>query len=51
MCFDMFVESACVTKPFVESILYFGLRKRISGVWTLHKVVTMLAQRHLTETL
>ena len=42
----MFVESACLTKSFVESILHFGLHKRISGVWPLHKVVRMLARRN-----
>ena len=42
----MFVESACLTRSFVESILHFGLHKRIGGVWPLHKVEIMLAQRN-----
>jgi len=44
----MFVESAYVTKPFVEPNFDFKLHNRSSGVWRLHKNAVRL-QKGMTH--
>ena len=49
MSFDVFVEPAGITKPFVESGLCFALHKPIIGVCVLHKVVAMPVHRDMFD--